>query len=550
MSDDTTPAPTLYRNGRVHTGDVADATALVVDGPTVAWLGGEAAADALGIGAERTVDLDGALLAPAFVDAHVHCFDTGLHLTGVDLTRVTSVVALLDAVAATARRDGPAPAVLGHGWDEANLAEGRPPTAEELDRAAGGGRVYLSRVDVHSAVVSAALARAAGLNALPGWDPSGRVERDAHHAARAAARDLTPQARSRAHAGALRSAAAAGIATVHEMAGPDLAGRQDLPVLLVTAEEVGVAVVVYWGEAVEEDGDVREVLASAGVPPERLIGLAGDLYADGSIGSRTAAFREPYADAATSGRAYLDAAAVAVHVTACAAAGVQPGFHVIGDAALDVIVEGLHRVAQTGGPQVVRQAGIRLEHALATDDAAIAALVRYGVTASVQPAFSATWGGTEGTYRRRLGVARARALHRFGSLAAAGVPLAFGSDSPVTRFDPWGAVLAATAHEDPGERLSAVTAFAAHTRGAHRAAGGPPRAGILTIGAEATFAVWSVHEFAVPTPDGSGATGNADPVPATPPMPALGPNRPRPVCLRTVRAGRLVHDAGVLPRTT
>ncbi|MGF1663332.1 MAG: amidohydrolase family protein, partial [Kineosporiaceae bacterium] len=177
---------TLYRNGRIHTPAAPGATALLTDGEpggaVVAWVGSEEAAAGLTGPGVTVVDLAGALVTPAFVDAHVHCLDTGLHLLGVDLATATTVVEVLDRVAAAARARPGAP-VLGHGWDETRLAEQRPPTAAELERAAPGAVVYLTRVDVHSALVSPALATAAGLAGLPGWDPPGRVERDAHHAA-------------------------------------------------------------------------------------------------------------------------------------------------------------------------------------------------------------------------------------------------------------------------------------------------------------------------------------------------------------------------------
>ena len=85
---------TLYRRGRVRSPADPFATALLVDGDTVAWVGSEGAADALG--ADVTVDLDDAWVAPAFVDAHVHTTTTGLALTGLDLADAPSLAVLLD----------------------------------------------------------------------------------------------------------------------------------------------------------------------------------------------------------------------------------------------------------------------------------------------------------------------------------------------------------------------------------------------------------------------------------------------------------------------
>lgn len=510
----TTHVRTLYRDAVVPGHPMR--RALLVEGPRVAWSGPDAQAPE-GVAAV-VVDVHGALITPAFVDSHVHCTETGLALLGIDAAAARTVAGLLDAVAAAAAAR-PGHLVLGHGWDEATLAEGRHPTADELERAAPGARVYLSRVDVHSAVVSPALAAEAGLAVLPGWDPSGRVERDAHHAARAAARRLTPDEREAAQRAALIAAAAAGIGTVHEMGAPHLTTAEDLPALLGTAGDVGVAVVPYWGELVAGRA-VDEVKARSGAGPA-LAGLAGDLCADGSIGSRTAAFRGPYADADTRGRAYVTPEDVSGHVLACGLAGVQAGFHVIGDAGLDTILDGLDRIVRDRGEEgrhAVAAARVRLEHLEAADDEQVARLARHGVAASVQPAFQSTWGGEHGMYAVRLGAGRARRLNRLATLAGAGLPLAFGSDSPVTPFDPWGAVAAAGAHDDPGERLGHEAALAAHLRVPHVVAGAADvTAGTLEPGAPATIAVWDASRDA---------------------------SRPR--CLLTTVSGRTVHDTGDL----
>ncbi len=149
---------TLYRNGRVHSAAVREATALVVDGAMITWVGTEDGAAQYSGG--RVVDLDRALVTPAFVDAHVHCTATGLALSGLDLSAAATLAEALELVERAARASRGRP-VLGGGWDETRWPEQRPPTAAELDRAGYGGAVYLARVDAHSAVVSSALLAAA-----------------------------------------------------------------------------------------------------------------------------------------------------------------------------------------------------------------------------------------------------------------------------------------------------------------------------------------------------------------------------------------------------
>jgi predicted amidohydrolase YtcJ len=467
--------------------------AVEIDGGRVAFVG-----DAADVRPGATVlDLDGAVVTPAFVDAHVHATATGLLVDGLDLTSCPSGAALLDAVARRARAR-PGALIWGHGWQELGWSD--RPSRAELDRAAGGAPVYLSRIDVHSALVAGRLVD--GAAGSIGWS-DGPLTADAHHhARRAALAAVDGDVRDRAQHAFLAEAASRGVAVVHECAGPDISSAADLAAL---RSLTGPEVVGYWGEAVTSADEAREVLAATGAH-----GLAGDLFVDGSIGSRTAALRAPYADApGCTGHPYLDAEAVAAHVAACTRVGVQAGFHVIGDAAADTLVAGLRAA---GPPGAVTH---RVEHLEMVDPAQMAALAELGVVASVQPVFDAYWGGPSGMYVERLGAARAAPMNPFAALHAAGVTLALGSDSPVTPVGPWAAVRAAVGHRTPGSGLDPATALAAHTVGGHRAAGDrSPLAGRLVAGAPASYAVW----------DGAGGTTD-------------------PRCLRTVHRGQVLYDA-------
>ena len=149
--------PTRYVNGRFYSAAEPRATAMLVRDGRIAWLGADADAPA----ADRTVDLDGALVAPAFVDAHLHATDTGLAFDGLDLSGTRSAGELLDAVAAFARTRPADGVVHGHGWDESTWPDQTPPAADVLERAAEGRRVYLSQASVHSALCSTSLLSAA-----------------------------------------------------------------------------------------------------------------------------------------------------------------------------------------------------------------------------------------------------------------------------------------------------------------------------------------------------------------------------------------------------
>ncbi len=514
---------TLYRRGSVRTPEHPAATALVVgDDGRLAWLGDEDGAHRHVDAVDAVVDLAGALVLPGFVDAHGHVSHTGLGLRGVDLVGTRTVTEALDLVA-DAAREAPGWPVFAHGWQEQDWTGARPMTAAELDRASGGGVVYASRVDGHSAVVSSALAAACGADRLDGWSESGYVVRDAKNAARAAfdAARTAHQRRDDVEL-ALRRAAAEGIVAVHECGGPLLTSADDFADVLELGRRPDLpATVGYWAEAVSEPEQARALASLHGAT-----GLAGDLNIDGSIGSHTALLRAPYADdSGCRGTAYRDVASVRDHVAACAVAGVQSGFHVIGDAGLDLVLEGYEAAARLVGAEAVRASRPRLEHAEMVDAPGIARMARLGIRASVQPAFDAAWGGPEGMYAARLGADRVVGTNPYAGFVAAGVGLAFGADSPVTPFGPWAAVRAAVEHRDRGQRVDAATAVDAHTRGGWAAAG-DDSGGVLCTGAPATFAAW---DGVTPGVDG---------------LPLLGGGVPLPLCRLTVRSGVVLHTDG------
>jgi predicted amidohydrolase YtcJ len=530
---------TMYRNGSIYTAADPFATAMVVDGDTVAWVGSEQAATSIADSSMEIIDLRGALLAPGFVDSHAHLTETGLALSGLQLASVRSAKELLDAVAIV----GGSGSVLGHGWDETGWSDPTLPTLEELDRAAGGRHVYLSRIDVHSALVSSSLAAAAGLKGHDGFSGTAHVVREAHTSARLAARQLPDAERRTYQAQALQEAASNGYVAVAEMAAPHICGPDDLRMAASWNDHANSPEVLpYWGELAGSADHAQTILDSLGT---RVLGLAGDLNMDGSIGSRTASLMNDYADApGHRGSLYLSVDDAATHLAATSLLGVQAGFHVIGDAGLAAVLDALDAAAAEVGEQRIRAAGHRLEHVELADQSAIDRLAKYSITVSVQPGFDAAWGRTGGLYEQRLGD-RSHAMNPFASFYASGVPIAFGSDSPVTPLRPWSSVRACLEHSNPEQRISARAAFLGHTRAGWRAAKyRNPLMGQLVPGAPASFAVWEVEELMVQVADSRVQSWSTDPRARTPLLPALDTgNDPR--CLQTVREGHelFAHEA-------
>lgn len=525
-------ATRLLLGGRIHSPAMPDATAIAVRDGVVAWLGRDDVGRAQFPDAEVT-DLDGCFVAPAFVDSHVHVTATGLTLTGLDLRHATSRRHCLEMLGQFARAH-PDGVLWAHGWDESAWPEAEPPSTADVDAAVGAGRMaYLARIDVHSALASTALQRSAGVH---GEAP---LTAEDHHRVRRTAREhLTAAQRTDARRAALDAAAARGIVAVHECAGPDIGGLDDWRELSEMGH--GVEVVGYWGQQVSTAAQARELIAETGAR-----GLAGDLFVDGALGSRTAWLHQPYADVAPdcpapTGNAYLDVDMITAHLAACTEAGITAGFHVIGDAAVSSVVTALDTVVARAGSVAVARCGHRLEHLEMVTDEQAAKLGGWGVIASMQPAFDALWGGVKGMYAQRLGASRAARMNDYALLASQGVPLAFGSDAPVTDMNPWAAVRAATTHHTPGSAVSARAAFAAATRGAWRAGGvRDGLTGTLVPGAPASYAVWEADELDVTAPADAVQRWSTDPRSRVPLLPRL--DGPLPRCRQTVHRGAILH---------
>lgn len=497
----------LLHGGRIHTGN-RPATAMAVQDDRIVWTGTDPAAYE---GADEVIDLAGAWVAPAFVDSHVHVVQTGDQLSGLDLVGSRTREEALDRLAAHAASH-PDGLIHGTGWDETTWPDRQHPTAEDLERAAPGRLVHLRRVDGHSGIVSRPLlALVDGIEALDGYGADGRLERDAKKAVNDLIFELMgPDQRLGNARRALREMARLGIGAVHEIAAPHIGPDWEIALVRQAADEVGVHLTAYWGEHLAFDALDRLGVA----------GLAGDLNADGAVGSRTAALRSSYDDAAGHcGHAYLDADQIAEHVIGCTTRGVQAGFHCIGDAALDAITTGFRKAAAALGEDAVRAQRHRLEHVEMPSPETVTMLAELGVVASVQPRFDALWGGPDAMYAARLGD-RWHGMNPFLDLSFAGVRLAFGSDGPVTSIEPWGAVQAAIEHRNAGQRLTPHEAFRAHTRGGWAAAR-IDDAGHLHQGMRATYAVWE-------TTSGDSRT-----------LPDLTGGVPR--CLATVVDGTTIH---------
>jgi predicted amidohydrolase YtcJ len=419
------------------------------------------AAEVAALGADRVVDLGDATLMPGFVDAHVHLSATGLVGHGADLRPARSAADLLARVRAAAARHGQG-LLWGDGYDETRFELPELPGPDELATAAGGRPVYLSRVDGHQGLAtldvlgdSGALA-ADGCERDPAGQPSGVARGEANHLARRFALASLPAATLlAAQDAALCQAARRGVTCVHEMGGPDIAGRRDFELLLDRVEALPIEVIGYWGDL---DLDY--------VAERKLAQVGGDLFLDGSLGSHTAALSAPYEDRPDHrGTLYHDDEELTELYVRASQAGIQVGVHAIGDVAIGQALRCARRAVRAVGPTAFRGCRHRVEHVELLGADGADRMASLGLAASVQPAFDAAWGGPDGMYARRLGPRRAKSMNPFADLWRRGVPTGGSSDAHVTPLDPWHGVAAAVHHHRPSQRLGLPVALEVFTLG-------------------------------------------------------------------------------------
>ncbi len=478
-------------HGRKH------ARALLVRGSRVVWVGDDP--EQAPPYADR-IDLPGCVVGPAFVDAHVHLTPMGLALTGLDLSEVTSSAELLQAVSTFA--DAHTGRVLwGHGFDPHGFPDPLP-TPEDLARVAQGRSVYLSQVDGHASLVdrrtlaAAPLARSEGIERSADGRPTGMLRRDANHIVRRWSVGAMEEAELRsARREAVAHAASLGVASVHEMASPDVMGLDDLDAWLEGPWPLEI--VAYWAGL-----DIQTALA------RDLRQVGGDLFLDGSLGAHTAALQAPYADRpSTVGHLEFDDDTLSSWFLEAAHAGLQTAVHTIGDAAIEQATRCWRRVdrelAAEGLPDAVRRGRHRLEHAELVTTEQLDEIADLGLVVSAQPAYEPRWGISGGLYETRLGPERAAATNPFRAIADRGIGLAFGSDANVTPMDPWAMIVAAQHRRHPHHEVSRLEAVSMSTLGGRSAARQDRYVGVVRAGMRADLAVFEGDPYRADDPRGA-----------------------------------------------
>jgi predicted amidohydrolase YtcJ len=362
------PADMVLRNGKIFVGDSAGTIveALAVRGGRVVYAGTRSGLDTLTGPNTAQHDLQGRLVTPGFNDAHIHFAAGGASLLAVDLGGTRSLAEIERRVAAAAARAQPGEWITGRGWDHtrlpaSELGPGGWPTNEILNRAAPRNPVLLGRVDGHTSWANREALRIAGVDRATRAPAGGEIVRDAAGEATGILKesaeglvarvvpDPTPAQVRRGIGAAMEMAARTGVTSVQS----DVSAA-DVEVYRALAAADSLSVRVYgWFPLTERsirELQARGVTAPTGDEWVRLGMVKG--YTDGTLGSRTAAMLEPFADDhSTRGLPQYTEAQLDSLVTAADRAGLQVILHAIGDAANRQALDAFERVARRNPPR-------------------------------------------------------------------------------------------------------------------------------------------------------------------------------------------------------
>lgn len=439
----------VYANAQITTlwPTVPHAEALLVRGERVAAVGSTAACRAAARRGYVEVDLGGGHVVPGLTDCHIHLAGYAFARHQLDLRGVTSLDVAQQRLAEYAQRLPEGAWVFGGRFDEYLWRLGRPLHRSDLDPYSAGHPVALESHDSHSAWVNTEGLRALGIDEHTPQPSDGRLERDAdgptgvlREAATAAVRELLTE-RTAGAVPMLRDALdellACGVTSVHDIDGRETAaaydalrGRGELPLRvhqLISAAGLEAAI-----DAGHATGDGDRWLNTGPVK----------LFADGALGSHTAALSAPYEDApCDTGVVMLGEAELTELVSTAASAGIAAAVHAIGDAANTAVLDAVAEVRGTGVAPALRH---RIEHAQHVAWPDLPRFAELGVVASMQPVHHSH----DVPLAAALLGDRALASYAWADLAAAGAHVVFGSDAPVETLDPLAGIQAATARID------------------------------------------------------------------------------------------------------
>jgi predicted amidohydrolase YtcJ len=476
-------ADLIVTNANVWTVDskLPRAQAVAIIGERIVAVGSQADVQGWRGASTRVIDADGMLVLPGFNDAHVHFVSGGQQLDAVDLNDATSAEEFVKRVAQQASKTPKKQWITGGDWDETKWSPAQLPTKEMIDAVTPDNPVFLNRYDGHMSLANSIALRLAGVTASTPDPPGGSIVRDAQGNPTGALKDaamdyvfkvippLSHDQRLHAVQRALSHAASLGVTSVQDM-NPEYA---DIAVYSELLDRGQLTARIYAAPLITQvDDQVKIGIRRAfGSPYLRIGALKG--YADGSLGSATAYFFEPFVDQPNNHGLLSDEmhpiSLMHDRMMKADAAGLQLCTHAIGDAGISAILDIYADLVKVHGKADRR---FRIEHAQHMAAKDFARFADLGVIASVQPYHAIDDGRWA---EKRIGHDRASRTYAFRTFLNDGVRLAFGTDWNVAPLNPMLTLYAATTRATldgknpngwfPEQKLTVAEAVQAYTMG-------------------------------------------------------------------------------------
>ncbi len=507
-------ADVVIVNGKVWTVDAAQprAQAAAIVGERIVAVGTNAEIGAWVGTKTKRIDAGGKAVLPGLIDAHVHFHDGSAELSGVQLRDAATPEEFTRRIGEFAKKLPKGEWILGGSWDHELWAGAPLPQRGWIDKVTPDNPVFVSRYDGHMALANSVTLRLAGITRESKDPRGGTIVRDAKGEPTGVLKDAamepvfaviptpTVEQRMRTIRAGLAEAQRLGVTGFHDMSPPlDLRAFQKL------AAQGEMTARVYFATPLEQwEAPARAgILAGFGNEWVRTGALKG--YADGSLGSTTAWFFEPYDDAPeTSGlpaSMMFPEGNMQKMALGADRAGLQLVVHAIGDKTIRYMLDVFAEVEKEDGPADRR---LRIEHAQHIHPDDIARFGKQKVIASMQPYHAIDDGRWA---EKRIGAKRCETTYAFRSLLDAGATLAFGSDWPVAPLSPWWGIYAAVTRRTldgknpggwvPAQKITLEEAIHAYTMGAAYAEFNEKEKGSLTAGKLADVIVLDSDLFAM-----------------------------------------------------
>lgn len=455
----------------------------------------------------RVIDLQGRRVVPGFNDAHVHFYNGGAGLASVQLRDAKSEAEFRNRIRDFAARSPKGRWVLEGNWDHESWSPARLPTRQLIDDVTPDNPAFVQRLDGHMALANSLALKLAGVTRDTPNPPGGEIVRDANGEPTGVLKDAAMSAVYRvipepdavqieeAVRAAMKYAAENGVTSVQDMsASPEVFAAYQR--LLAKGE---LTVRVSGHQPLAQWKRLADLGVRAGFGNEKLKIGALKGFADGSLGSTTALFFEPYVDAPqTSGipsDEMIPESKMLENIINADAAGLQVAVHAIGDKANQTILKMFAEAERRNG---ARDRRFRIEHAQHLRPEEVQAFAKQRVIASMQPYHAIDDGRWAD---KRIGPERAKGTYAFRSLLDAGATLAFGSDWFVAPMEPLMGIYAAATrrtldgkHPDgwvPEQKVTVAEAIRAYTMGSAYASFDEKIKGSIEVGKLADLAVLS-----------------------------------------------------------